>query len=153
MFVNVNFGPCHIQAALPEWLRGMPAKCMRKRAKVRTLQAASFAALLVDTTHIFRGAPRMQDTTVEYTLPAYLLGCFTHAKIAPWRSPSQQQAQPYVQSLEKLLNSICNCLCLSRKGTAPHLSAMLKAFLDHIVPKHILHECYDMRLHLLIYGH
>ena len=28
-------------AALPEWLRGMPAKCMRKRAKVRTLQAAT----------------------------------------------------------------------------------------------------------------
>ena len=31
---------CNNIAALPEWLRGMPAKCMRKRAKVRTLQAA-----------------------------------------------------------------------------------------------------------------
>ena len=30
----------HVNAALPEWLRGMPAKCMRKRAKVQTLQAA-----------------------------------------------------------------------------------------------------------------
>ena len=27
-------------AAWPEWLRGMPAKCMRKCAKDRTLQAA-----------------------------------------------------------------------------------------------------------------
>ena len=36
----------HHVAALPEWLRGMPAKCMRKRAKVRTLQAAEIFNLL-----------------------------------------------------------------------------------------------------------
>jgi len=38
----INLSSVTSSAALPEWLRGMPAKCMRKRAKVRTLQAATF---------------------------------------------------------------------------------------------------------------
>ena len=34
-------------AALPEWLRGMPAKCMRKRAKVRTPSGSEFLSLFL----------------------------------------------------------------------------------------------------------
>ena len=40
-----------------------------------------------------------------------------------------------------------------RKERKTDLAAMLKAFLDDVVAKHVLHEGYGMRLHLLKHCH
>lgn len=46
-----------------------------------------------------------------------------------------------------------HCLPAPQGEKPSYLSTMLKAFLNHIVPEHILHERYDVLLHLLKQSH